>query len=107
VRVLATFPELLDPSAPGPVGGEAALQPASPPVAEPSLSVASRWAAARPRRLVRRSRFPTGSIVALAVVAAAVWTLVAVREYAAPDSRRPELRLAAEPAGSAAAEATR
>lgn len=107
MRVLATFPKLFDPSAAGPVGGEAAFQPTSPPAAEPSLPAAGPRAAERPRRIVRRSRFPSGSIVALAVVATAVWTLVAVREYVQPGSRRPELRLAAEPAGSATAEATR
>jgi hypothetical protein len=50
--------------------------------------------------------FPTWSIAALAVVAAAVWTFVAIREWSPEGGRRPAPRLAAEPTRTPASSGT-
>jgi hypothetical protein len=126
VRVLATFPELFEP---GPdIGGpmvnveracEAEARPASAGVEAgkprlPAAGARENRPAAQPRprqprpiRTPHRARFPTGSIVALAVVTAVVWTLVALRERAEPDRLRSDIRLAAESATSGDMEARR
>jgi hypothetical protein len=112
VRVLATFPELFEPAAADVVGPEVAVQPASRIAAEPLLPAAEppfprQSLGPNPLRISSRKRFPTGSIIALTLISAAIWTLVAVRERAESDRSLPETRLASEPSASADAEVTR
>lgn len=111
MRVLATFPELFELAAADAVGPEI-QQPARRiatepllPAAEPPLSRQSRGP--RPRRISSSKRFPTGSIIALALISAAIWTLVGLRERAESDRSLPETRLASEPPASADTKVTR
>lgn len=102
MRVLATFPEIVDPPL-----AAAARRPAPRVDAEADVRLAEVSAAApravrprgRPIRVAPRPRFPLASVAALGLVAAVLWMLVAMREQAPCD--RPETReqLAAEPGG--------
>lgn len=102
MRVLATFPDLAEPT----VAAEPV--PASMAPADPVLPAASRPPGRRPIRRTHRARFPTGSIVALGLITAAIWALVASREAARPP-RRPaaEAWLALEPAAAGEPESRR
>ena len=120
IRVLATFPEL--PSA-LPVSRDqpasfasfasavradarepvaAAPADATEPLPRPAVSPAAR----PPRRIRPRASFPGGSVAALAVVAAAIWSLIAIREARQPATAERGIRIAAETADAGAAEAT-
>ena len=91
IRVLATIPEL--PVAPEPV---AALEAAGPLARPAPLSA--------PRRA--RASFPGVSIAALALVAATVWSLVAIREATRLGTDAENARIAAELADTNAPETT-
>jgi hypothetical protein len=94
IRVLATFPELPSAAEPIPAPVEAAgppPRPASPPP---------------PRRTRSRAAFPGVSVAALAVMAAAIWSLVAIREAVRPGTEPDRPRLAAGPVDATAAETT-
>jgi len=93
MRVLATIPELLlaaDPIAAG-EPPDRSIRPAEPRA---------------PRRPRSRTSFPGVSIAALAVVAAAIWSLVAIREATRSGPDAATRRIATEPADAAAAETT-
>jgi hypothetical protein len=115
IRVLATFPELPSdppvavpddrPTARGFRAPADAAEPAeAPPVdaADPGLRPVVSPAPRRPRRVRPRASFPGASVAALAVVAAAVWSLIAIREAKRPAADA--VRLAAEVAEGGAAE---
>ncbi len=95
IRVLATIPDLSPtppkgvarPEAPAPVRG---VRDKAPMAAARTLG--DRAA----RRGRKRSMFPTSSIVALAVIAAAIWSYVAVREIRGPDNGKAVPRIAAD-----------
>lgn len=89
IRVLATIPELaVDPPLPAEPPQPAALMEAEAPPPRPAPRA--------DRRIRPRASFPGVSIAALALVAAAIWSLVAIRELKrhATDAASP--RLAAE-----------
>ena len=101
MRVIAQFPDV---TAGGPVqaaaeasGGEPLPHPGRPRL-EP--------VAGRSSRRAGRSIFPTWSVAALAVVAAVIWSFVAIRERSPAGGRRPEPRLAVEPARTSASSGT-
>lgn len=100
MRVLATFPELVQASARADATGTGSALTAGPvpPAPEPGRPP-------RPIRVAPRPRLPVTSILALGLIAAAIWTLVAARERSWPDQPPSGQRLAVEPA--AAAEARR
>lgn len=93
IRVLATIPEL--PVAPEQVAlVEAAAQlPFSTP--QPTI-----------RRRRARASFPGFSVAALAMVAAAIWSLVAIREATRQHPRAETTRIATEAADAGATETT-
>jgi hypothetical protein len=94
IRVLATIPEL--PVAAGTVAPEpAAPEEAPAPLPHPAPLPA-------PRRGRARASFPGVSVAALAVVAAAIWSLVALREATRPGAETDTTRIAAEAAEGAA-----
>ena len=104
IRVLATFPEL-----PAPPERAHGLEPAAAgpaPPAVPAREAPTPTAAKPPRRRRSRASFPGSSIAALAVIAAAIWSLVAFREARRPGGMAGEPRIAAETAQSAAPETT-
>ena len=104
IRVLATFPELAAPPERVHALEPAAVEPA--PSAVPARD-APAPTIAKPRRRGRsRASFPGSSIAALAVIAAAIWSLVALREARRPGGTANEPRIAAEAAQSAAPETT-
>lgn len=110
MRVLATFPEVFEPPAVGVAGTTVVAEPPSqrdPGPLLPAAPVTPRSRGPRPIRIAPRPRFPTRSIAVLALVSAAVWSLVAARERAEPVHPGPEALLAAEPIGSADAGVTR
>jgi hypothetical protein len=95
IRVLATIPDL------SPTPPEAAAPPAAPastkrPTDKPSAITPRVRGERVPRRVRRRSVFPTSSIVALTVIAAAIWSYVAIREIRGPETAKAEQRLAAD-----------
>jgi len=99
IRVLATIPELHaapEPVAPEPVAPKEPLaalpRPAPPPA---------------PRRVRARASFPGISVATLAVVAAAIWSLVALREAGSPGPEAKAPRIAAESIDAGATETTR
>ena len=99
IRVLATIPEL--PVVAGPVAPEpAAPVEAAAPLPRPAPLPA-------PRRGRARASFPGISVAALAVVAAAIWSLVALREARRLDPEAEATRIAAEPVDAGATETTR
>ena len=100
IRVLATIPEL--PSVPDQGAAVVVAAPLLRPDPLPRLA-----SLPAPHQARARASFPGLSIAALALVAAAVWSLVAVREatHSAPHAATP--RIAAEPAVAGAAETTR
>jgi hypothetical protein len=103
IRVLATIPELaaeLPLPADAPLPAAAAEADAPPPRPTPRPAARADW------RVRPRTSFPGVSIAALALVAAAIWSLVAIRELkqSATDAERP--RLAAESADAGASETT-
>lgn len=102
VRVLATFPELVQASARADAIGTGSALTAGPvpPAVEPGRS-------ARTIRVAPRPRLPVTSILALGLIAAAIWTLVAARERSWPDRPASGQRLAAEPDAAGPAEARR
>lgn len=99
MRVLATFPELAEASAP--VAAARCAPPDQRPLGDPP--------SATPRTIRRtaKPRFPTASIVALGLLAAALWGLAVWREPAAPDRPDPGTRLAIEPDATAQPGTTR
>jgi hypothetical protein len=101
IRVLATIPELAA-ELPLPADAPQPAAAAEAPLPQP----APRPAARADRRVRPRGSFPGVSIAALALVAAAIWSLVAIRELkqSATDAERP--RLAAESADAGAPETT-
>ena len=105
IRVLATIPEL--PAAAESVASEpvmpveaAAVLPRPELLPRPSPSPA-------PRRGRARASFPGVSVAALAVVAAAIWSLVAVREARRPGPETETTRIAAESVDAGATETIR
>lgn len=101
MRVLATFPDLVGPPpAAGSAGRSrpaddvAAAVPAAPG-SEPPPSPRPRGP--RPIRITPRPTFPLASIVALGLVTAVLWMLVAMREAATPGRPGSDERLATEP----------
>lgn len=117
IRVLATFPEItsaLPASRDQPAAFASAIRAdAGEPVsatpadtAEPLPRPAVSPAARTPRRIRPRASFPGASVAALAVVAAAVWSLIAIREARRPATADRGVRIAAETADAGAAEAT-
>ena len=104
MRVLATFPELVGPPAPGGMAGHA--QPAVAAAVARCAEASGEPPPARPRgprpiRVTPRARFPLASIAALGLVTAVLWMLVALREAATPGRGGPDERLAAEPVAEA------
>lgn len=105
IRVLATIPEL--PAAAESVTSEPVYPvEAAAPLPHPALLPRPSPQPA-PRRGRARGSFPGVSVAALAVVAAAIWSLVAVREARRPGSEAQTTRLAAEPIDAGATETTR
>ncbi len=117
IRVLATFPELpsaLPVSRDQPASFASAVRAdarepvaaapadAAEPLPRPAVSPPAR----PPRRIRSRASFPGGSVAALAVVAAAIWSLIAIREARQPATAERGIRIAAETADAGAAEAT-
>jgi hypothetical protein len=93
IRVLATIPELaVDLPLPAEPPQPAAAVEAEPPPPRP----APRPAARADRRVRPRASFPGVSIAALALVAAAVWSLVAISEFKRQATHADRTRLAAE-----------
>jgi hypothetical protein len=92
IRVLATIPEL--------------------PVAREQVSAVAEAALPRPaplpcpRRHRARAPFPGVSIAALTIVAAAIWSLVALHEATMPGVEAETTRIADESADAGAAETT-
>lgn len=104
IRVLATFPELPAPHERVHGLGPAAVEPAPPAVAARDAPAPT---VAKPSRRGRsRVSFPGSSIAALAVIAAAIWSLVALREARRSGGTTNEPRIAAESAQSTAPETT-
>jgi hypothetical protein len=118
IRVLATFPKIeseiasaLPVSDDHPGSSAAAVRAdasereaatpadATVPLPRPAVSPAAR----RPRRIRPRAAFPGASVAALAVVAAAIWSLIAIREAKQPTADERGVRIAAEAAGADAA----
>lgn len=94
IRVLATIPDLAaDPQ-------QRAVAPKA--VTSPDREIPTRKA---PRRSHRS--FPGVSIAALTLVAAAIWSLVAIREATRPEPDQKGSRIAAEPTDHGATETTR
>jgi len=98
IRVLATIPEL--PVAHGEVTSDPAVpEHAAAPLPRPAPPPS-------PRRTRARASFPGVSIAALAIVAAALWSLVAIREATRPGFEAETTRIADESADAGAAETT-
>ena len=95
MRVIASFPDVTvdEPAVPRRAAG--AVAPSDPGLSRPAPP------AVPSRRDTGRSMFPTWSVAALAVVAAAVWTCVALGERSLRATPRSAHRLAAEPARAA------
>jgi hypothetical protein len=91
VRVIARFPDVSG----GAVTAAAVPAPAVTPAVSPAP--ASSPGPRQARRPKRPSLFPSWSVAALAVMAAAVWVCVAIGEREAARKRAGEHRLAAEP----------
>jgi hypothetical protein len=117
IRVLATFPEVPRDVAvfrdqPGSSPSTARAEARDPAAAAPAdaagpLPLPALSPAARPPRRIRpRASFPGASVAALAVVAAAIWSLIAIREVRRPAAAERGVRIAAETAAAGAAEAT-
>jgi hypothetical protein len=111
--VLATIPDLASPS-PAATGPRQPLPVEKPRPSRP-LARTEEAASAEaivpkrkkrpadrplPRRRKSRAIFPSGSITVLAVIAAAIWSYVAIRDRAQPDKEPVQVRLAAEPASA-------
>ena len=93
IRVLATIPELpVAPERVAPV--EAAIQQ---PVAAPRPTT---------RRTRPRASFPGVSVAALALIATAIWSLVAIREVTRQHPRTETPRIATEAVDAGATETT-
>jgi len=86
VRVLATFPKVSDLTPAG--DGPAVRRPACLPDTVGPRTI----------RRTEKPRFPTASILALGLLAAACWGLAALREITAPQRPASDTRLAVEPA---------
>lgn len=113
IRVLASIPEVTVGPAREPSGPIVAAPPiperlvppeaaASPPPAArtgPILPAAGRRfrPAGHRRRTAAEVRFPIGSVAALALIAIAIWSIVAYRERGNPAPVGPAARLAAAP----------
>ncbi|GEM_PF-1598950 len=95
IRVLATIPDL-SPTPPEAVARPADRVSARRGAHKPPVFAARTQGARVPRRTRRRSVFPMSSIVALAVIAAAIWSYVAIREIRGPDTAKAEQRVAAD-----------
>jgi hypothetical protein len=101
MRVIAEFPDVSpDRAVPSPAAGSCARSGPTP----------ERVACVLPKRSQNRrhkkSMFPTWSVVTLAIVAAVVWTFVAIGERPGLGRRHPAPRLATEPPPSTAPSGT-
>lgn len=97
IRVLATIPEL--PVTASPVAPEPTASEEQAPVPRPAPLPA-------PRRAHAKASFPGVSVVVLALVAAALWSLAASREATRRGSQG-TARIAAEPLDAGATETIR
>jgi len=103
IRVLATIPELaVEFPLPAEPPQRAAAVEAEPPPPRP----APRPAARADRRVRPRASFPGVSIAALTLVAAAVWSLVAISELKRYATNTERTRLAAESVDARGSETT-
>lgn len=103
MRVIAEFPDVT-PGGPVPSPATETCGRSAPSAGRGECVLPSRSRSRSTGR--RKSVFPTWSVVALAVVAAVVWTFVAIGERPGVNGRRAAPRLATEPPPSTAPSGT-
>ena len=103
IRVLARIPDIGSPAVEQPAEVPSGRRVEPPAAARPSLRPreAGRHTGARRRRPAASLWCSNGSIAALALIAAAVWSAVAYREATRPDPVEPGTRIAAVPSDAA------
>ena len=103
IRVLARIPDVGSPPAepPAEVASRRAAQPPAAAGPPPPRREAGRHTGACRERPAASLWCSNGSIAALALIAAAVWSAVAFREATRPDPVEPGTRIAAVPSDAA------